>query len=91
MIEDIEIAIVSAASKALELLNKDPYVSFEEIIQNVMRSIDANSDIKIKAIAAVNDIVKMRRQFKNLSDKQIIQNYIESLPKGNESEENTEN
>lgn len=90
MIDDIEVAIVSAASKALQLLNKDPYMSFEEIIQNVMRSIDASSDIKIKAIAAVNDIVKMRRQFKNLSDKQIIQNYITSLPGKEEQKETSE-
>ena len=81
MIKDTEIAIVYAASKALELLAKDPYISAEEIIPLVMISLDANADAKIMAVAAINGVVRMRREFKDLGDKQVIQKYIDEFRK----------
>ena len=39
MIKEKEIAIVSAASKALSMLDKDPKISVEEIIKRVIKII----------------------------------------------------
>lgn len=76
MINDAEIAIVSAASKALELLKKDPYMPIEEIIKIVMLHVNASSNAKIQAIAAVNGVVKIRREDRTMTDRQIVQQAV---------------
>ena len=81
MIKDAEIAIVGAVSKALQIMNKDPYISPEEIIQNVMSSIEAKSEAKISAVASVNNAIKLKRYDKNLTDRQIIQQAVSDYKK----------
>jgi hypothetical protein len=73
MIKDAEIAIVGAVSKALQLMNKDPTISPEEIIQEIMSSVNADSIVMIPAIASVNNAIKLKRHYKNMTDRQITQ------------------
>ena len=78
MIEDKEIAIISAASKALELMEKNPHVEVEEIIKIVMGNLDAKSEEKIPAIAAIDAVVKLKRENLNMGNKQIIQKLLDN-------------
>jgi len=79
MIEELEVAIVYGGTKALRLLEDNPLLNVEDAIKDVMTSLDAPEEIKISAISAVNDILKMKRQFPNLGDKELIQKYINEL------------
>ena len=73
MIKETEIAIVNAVSKAVQLMNNEEDILPEKIIQGVMTSLKAQPQVKIQAIAAVNNAIKLKRQNPNLSDKQIVQ------------------
>jgi hypothetical protein len=81
MIKDAEIAIVGAVTRALQLLEKNSDISSEEIIKNVMSSVEAQPEAKIYAIASVNNAIKLRRQDSNLSDKEIVQQSVSSYKK----------
>jgi hypothetical protein len=81
MINDGEIAIVSAVSKALQLLDNDPSMPTEEIIKMVMKSVEAGAEAKIHAVAAVNEAIKIKRQFSNFATKQIIQQAVDNYRK----------
>ena len=81
MIKEAEIAIVSAVSKALELLNKNPNISSEEIIQEVMSDVKAESTAKIAAIASVNNAIKLKRYDKTMTDRQITQQAVSDYKK----------
>lgn len=76
VIKDAEIAMVAAAHKALELYKKDPNIETEEVIKIVMKSIDANTNSKIPAVAAVNGVLRLKRQSPSISDKQIIERFV---------------
>jgi len=81
MIKDAEIAIVSAVSKALQLINQNPTISPEEVIQEVMSSVDARSAAKIPAIASVNNAIKLKRYDKTMTDRQITQQAVSDYKK----------
>ena len=81
MIKDAEIAIVSAVSKALQLINKNRDITSEEIIQEVMSSIGASSTAMIPAIASVNNAIKLKRHDKNMTDRQITQQAVTDYKK----------
>lgn len=81
MIKDAEIAIVGAVSKALQLINKNPNISSEEVIQEVMSSIDAKANAKIYAIASVNNAIKLKRHDSSMTDRQITQQAVSDYKK----------
>lgn len=81
MIKDAEIAIVGAVSKALQLMNKNPNISSEEVIQEVMSSLDAKSSAKIYAIASVNNAIKLKRHDTSMTDRQITQQAVSDYKK----------
>jgi len=76
MIKEKEVAMVNAASKALEFFNKNPFVEVSEIIQYVMQSLNTDIESKIQAVSAVNAVVKLKRENLGLSDRQIIQMFL---------------
>lgn len=76
MIKDKEIAMVAAGHKALEILKIKPTIPVEEIIQEVILEIVAKTDVKIAAIAAINSVVKIKREHPERSDREAIQEFI---------------
>jgi len=78
MIKDKEVAMVAAGHRALEILKLKPTIPVEEIIQEVIPSLIAKTDVKIAAIAAITGVVKLKREKSDLSDRQAIQNFINS-------------
>lgn len=82
MIKDAEIAMVHAASYALDF--KDANADVEQIIKQF--STDFKSEIKPEAkvysIAAINAVMKLKRAKENraLSNKQLTQAFVKMIP-----------
>ena len=82
MIQYSEVAMVNAASYALSYKDKNPYADVEEIIKNVvinMDSISIKKNFKIFGIAAANEILKLKKQHKDKTNKQILQIFVNNV------------
>ena len=81
MIKDKEIAIVNAATLALDYKEKHQRCWDDDAIAYVMKNLDAAPNIKVYAIAAANEILKVRAAegFKNMGDKQILQQFVDNI------------
>ena len=81
MIKNSEIAMINAASYALEYRDKNPEADIEEIIRRVMENLDAlrtNKNIKIFGMAAASEALKLKKENKNKTNKQILQIFVNS-------------
>ena len=79
MIKNSEIAMVSAASYALEYQDKNPRAEIEEIIRGVMNNLDAlktKNNIKVFGMAAASEALKLKKKNKNKTNKQILQMFV---------------
>ncbi|MEK6824061.1 MAG: hypothetical protein AABY06_03430 [Nanoarchaeota archaeon] len=94
MIKHSEIAMVNAASYALEYRDKNPGADIEEIIRKVIENLDdlrTEKSIKVFGIAAVSEILKLKKENKHKTNKQILQMFVNNtkgfLEKINEGQE----
>lgn len=71
--KDVKLAMMIAASKAIEYKKKKPQADTEEILRHVMRAVNARGDAKIGAIAAATRAVKYKEQNPGAKDKEIMQ------------------
>ena len=71
--KDVKMAMMVAASKAIEYKKKKPHAETEEILRYVMKAIIARGDAKIGAIAAATRAVKYKEQNPDAKDKEIMQ------------------
>ena len=71
--EKIKIAMMMAASKALDYKKINPKADDEEVLQFVMNEIKANSVAKIGAMAAATKALKYLQQSPGAKDKEIMQ------------------
>ena len=79
MIKHSEIAMVNAASYALEYQDKNPGAEIEEIIRRVIQNLDAlrtEKNLKIFGIAAASEALKLRKENKDKTNKQILQMFV---------------
>jgi len=79
MIKDSEVAMVNAAVYALEYQDKHPSADIEEIIRNVIRNLDVlrtKKELKILGVAASNEILKIKKENKGKSHKQLLQIFV---------------
>ena len=79
MIKNSEIAMVSASSYALEYQDKNPGAEIEEIIRGVMNNLDAlktKNNIKVFGMAAASEALKLKKENKNKTNKQILQMFV---------------
>ena len=79
MIKYSEIAMINSASYALEYQDKNPGADIEEIIRRVMENLDAlrtNKNIKIFGMAAASEALKLKKENKNKTNKQILQMFV---------------
>lgn len=75
----LELVIINAASKTLELYSKFSQFSNEEIIKKVISQLDLSKlskDSKLVAIPTISLALKLKKLNKNLTDKQIIQKVL---------------
>lgn len=73
LIKEPEIAMVNAASSAVEYMTQYPQAETEEIIRFVMKNVNAVGEAKIASIVAADKAIKLRRLNLEMSNKQIIQ------------------
>ena len=76
-----KLLMISAASEALKYQNQNPSANSERIIKHVLGSLDSRVDSQISAIAAVNEVLKIREMNHKLSDKQIMQVLMDNIDK----------
>jgi len=94
MIKNSEIAMINAASYALEYQDKNPEADIEEIIRRVMNNLDAlgtKNNLKIFGMAAASEALKLKKENKHKTNKQILQmfvnkskNFLEGINEGME-------
>jgi hypothetical protein len=82
MIKDAEVAMVNAATYALEAGERNPGAGVDEIIKHFLAdsSYGMKSELKIYAVAAINEIIKLKRGNKGKSNKQLIQMFVNTVP-----------
>ena len=79
MIKEPEVAMINAAVEVLNYISKKPHADTDEIMQHVIRVVDAKGDVKLGAIAAANKAMKMRIREPGLKDKEIIQDIANNV------------
>ena len=84
MIKDAEIAMVNAATYALEAQEKNTWANVDEIIKHFLKdsSHDIKSELKIYSVAAINEVLKLKnaRENKGKTNKQLIQMFVKNIP-----------
>ena len=84
MIKNAELAMVNAATFALDYQEKKSNADVDEIIKKYMVSpgSDIKNELKIYSIAAINEVLKLKRDRINRgkTNKQLIQMFVNSLP-----------
>jgi hypothetical protein len=84
MIKDAEVAMVNAATYALEAQDRNIGADIDEIIKHFIKdsSHDIKSELKIYSVAAINEIIKLKRakENRNKTNKQLIQMFVKEIP-----------
>jgi len=81
MKKDVEFLMVNAASLALEYKAKHPSALEEEILKYVLNYLEVKPELKIVSVASANEVLKIQKMSKTLSDKEIMQAFMNNLPK----------
>jgi hypothetical protein len=83
MIKDAEIAMVNAATYALEAQERNPGAGVDDVIKHFLQdsSYAMKSDVKIYAVAAINEILKLKASKENRgkTNKQLIQLFMNNV------------
>lgn len=81
-----EFAMIAAASRALEIKAAHPGFESEEILKEVVKSMQygrVRSDVEsnIGAVAAVDRVLKLKREFPKYTNKQLVQKLVDDSKK----------
>jgi hypothetical protein len=79
MIKDREIAMVNGATLALEFKNKHPRAWDDDAVAFAMTNLKATSESKLYGIAAANEILKLKKIHSDLTDKQLVQFFVNNI------------
>jgi hypothetical protein len=84
MIKDAEVAMVNAATYALEAQEKNIGADVDEIIKHFLKdsSYGIKSELKIYSVAAINEILKLKKAKENRgkTNKQLVQLFVNNIP-----------
>ena len=84
MIKDAEIAMVNAAIYALEAQERNIGASVDDVIKHFLAdsSYGIKSELKIYAVAAINEVLKLKRakENKGKTNKQLVQMCVKDIP-----------
>ncbi|MCX5703460.1 MAG: hypothetical protein NT066_03095 [Candidatus Omnitrophica bacterium] len=84
MIKDVEVAMVNAATYALEAQERNVGAGVDEVIKHFLKdsSYDIKTELKIYSVAAINEILKLKRAKENRgkTNKQLIQMFVNNIP-----------
>lgn len=79
MIKNSEIAMVNAANYALQYQDQNPEADVDEIIRRVIQNLEVlrtEKNLKVFGIAAASEILKLKKENKNKTNKQILQMFV---------------
>ncbi len=78
-----QVFMLNTASKALEYKNEHPNRETEEIMKHIILSLgpETKPNMKILGIAAANEILKMKKSFPDLIDKELLQKLNNNIPR----------
>jgi hypothetical protein len=83
MIKDKEVAMVNAATYALEAQEKNIGAGVEEIIKHFFKdsSYDIKPGLKLYSVAAINEILKLKgaKENKSKSNRQLVQMFVNNV------------
>lgn len=77
-IKEPNLAIMVASATALTYFEKRPNSSLEEVMQHVIRELNATSEAKIAGIAGANFVIKYKQRNPSATQKQVMQKLVES-------------
>jgi len=80
--EELKIVMASAASKALDYIEKHESKAGyegEKVIKEVMKNVEISPSMKIYAISAANEILKIKKNNPKFNKKQIMQSFMNNL------------
>ena len=78
MKDDSEIVMVNAASYALDAHEKNSMITPEEIIADLIKNnkLKSSMESKVFGIAAVNEILNLKKQNRHKTKKQLLQSLV---------------
>jgi hypothetical protein len=78
MKDDSEIVMIQAADYALDCLQSNPMITPEEIISDLIKhnKLKSSTESKLFGIAAVNEILNLKKQNRHMTKKQLLQALI---------------
>lgn len=76
--KEIKIAMIAAASAALDYLKSNPKSDSERIMKFVIKHLNAEHDSKIAGIAAANHVLKLKERNFKLTDKKAMQDLTDN-------------
>ena len=78
-IKDPKIAMTNAALLALDYIKTKNVYEPEEVIKHVMKVSEASPSTKLGALAAANEVIKLKKNNPSFTDKQIMQMLMNNL------------
>ncbi len=92
--KEVKIAMISAASLALEYLKQNKNADTEQAIKHIMKNFQVSGDEKLAGIAAANFVLKYKERDPRATQKQVMQelancteNLLNSMKKQDEAKE----
>lgn len=79
MIRDKELAMINSASLALEYKTKHPRCWDDDAVAHVLKTLDSKKEFKIYGVAAANEILKLKNNNPQSSDKQLLQSFTDNI------------
>lgn len=83
MIKDAEIAMVNAATYALEAQDRNPGATTADVIKHFLQDSahGMKGEVKIYAVAAINEVLKLKSNKLNRgkNNKQLIQAFVNNI------------
>lgn len=76
-IQNSKVFMMVAAGKALDYKKRNPDAHSNEIIQHIVKDVDALGHVKISAIAAADRAIKYKDQNPKVPDKDIMQRIMD--------------
>jgi hypothetical protein len=81
-----EVVMIAAASRALEIKAQHPSWEYEEILKEVIRTLEydeprGDTEAKISAVSAVDKVLKLKQGFPKLTNKQVVQKLVDNSKK----------
>lgn len=76
--KEVKIAMISAASLALEYLKQNKNADTEQAIKHVMKNFKLKGDEKLAGIAAANFVLKYKERDSRATQKQVMQELADS-------------